>query len=183
MRRAASLAASRTWRSVRLLFRLARVLSVLLFLFRLPELLDVELSREPEEPRLLRDDLLLLPLLSSDDPEVSPLVEPAESFEVVSVLPVSSVLAVELELLLLLAFFLEQPVATRAKTMTARAMRRNLIFIVDRSPYDGGFILKFSIQDSSFDENIFARARTDRRWYYRPTTNMRYARGNQVFAQ
>ena len=133
MRRAASLAASRTWRSVRLAFRLARVFSVLLFLFRLPELLDVELSRE--EPRLLRADL---PLLSPDDPAVSSPDEPAESFEVVSLLAFSSVLAVALALLLLLAFFLEQPAATRAKMTRAKAMRRSLLFIVDRSPYGWG---------------------------------------------
>jgi hypothetical protein len=115
-----------------------------LFLFRLPELLDVESSRVVEEPRLLRAALLLLPLLSPDDPEVSPPVEPVVSPEVASVLLFSSVLAVVLELLLLLAFFLEQPGAASAKTTTARAMRWNLLFIVDRSPYDG-CILKCSI--------------------------------------
>ncbi len=139
MRRAASLAASRTWRSFRLLFRLARVLSVRLFLSRFPERLDVMSSRVVEEPRFLRSGLLLSP----DDPEVSSPPAPVESFEVVSVFPVSSVLAVELALLLLLAFFLEQPAEAKAKTTTAKAMRRNLLFIVDRSPYEGDILKCF----------------------------------------
>jgi hypothetical protein len=129
MRRAASSAVSRTWRSVRLLFRLARVLSALLVLPRLPELLDVPLSLVPEEPRLLRADLPLLP----EESEVDSPPVPVESFDVVSVLPVSCVLAVELALLLLSVLFLEQPTAAIA-TAAAKAMIRNPFCIVYHSP-------------------------------------------------
>lgn len=135
MRRAASLAASRTCRSVRLALRLARVLSVLLALSRFPERPDVESSRVVEEPRLLRADLPLLP----EVPEVSSPV-PVESFEVASVLLLSCVLAVVLPLLLLSALFLEHPAAAIATT-TARAMIWNLLFIVYHSPYRGASVL------------------------------------------
>ena len=129
MRRAASSAASRTWRSVRLAFRLARVLSDLPDLPRLPEPLDVEPSLVPEEPRLLRADLPRLP----EESEVDSPPALVESFDVVSVLPVSCVLAVELALLLLSVLFLEQPAAAMA-TAAAKAMIRNLLFIVYHSP-------------------------------------------------
>ena len=76
-------------------------------------------SRVFEEPRLSRADL---PLLLPESPEVSS-PAPVDSFDVASVLPVSSVLAVELALLLLSAFFLEQPATAIAETTTnAKAM-------------------------------------------------------------
>jgi hypothetical protein len=141
MRRAASSAALRTWRSVRLSLRLARELSLLLFLALLPERLDVW---SPEvEPRLLRAGL---PPLS-----VAVVSSPVVSVEVVSVLEFSCVVAVfELLSLLLLAFFLEQPMAASIVT-TAMAMMQNLLFIFDRSPYDCGLCWGVA-KDSSFGD-------------------------------
>jgi hypothetical protein len=137
MRRAASSAALRTWRSVRLSLRLARELSLLLFLALLPERLDVPSPEVEVDPRLLRAALppvSVLPVVSS----------PVVSVEVVSVLPFSCVVAVfELLSLLLLAFFLEQLVAASIVT-NAMAMMQNLLFIFDRSPYDCVLCLGFA---------------------------------------
>jgi hypothetical protein len=60
------------------------------------------------------------------------------------------VVAVEFPLLLLFAFFLEQPMAASAVT-TARAMMQNLFFIFDRSPKDCG-LSRGGAQGSSFDD-------------------------------
>jgi hypothetical protein len=131
MRRAASSAALRTCRSVRLSLRLARELSPRLVLSLLPERLDVPSPEVEVEPRLLRAGL---PPLSEEAVVSSPVV----SVEVVSVLLFSCVVAVfELLSLLLLAVFFEQPMAASMVT-TAMAMMQNLLFIFDRSPYDWG---------------------------------------------
>lgn len=129
MRRAASFAASRTSRSVRLAFLAARVLSVLLA--RLPERLAVR-SSPVFEPRLSRADLPLLPV----EPEVVPSSVGVDSVEVVSVLLFSGMVAVELPLplLLLLAFFFEQPTTLKARTTTPRAIINSLLFIAHSSP-------------------------------------------------
>src|SRR5215213_466848 len=122
MRRAASSAASRTCRSVRLLVLFERVLSVLLA--RSPERLAVR-SLPVFEPRLSRADLLLLPVVPDEVPSSVGVV----SVEVVSVLLFSVMVAVELALpllLLLLSFFFEQPTTARLRT-TPRAITRGLI--------------------------------------------------------
>ena len=132
MRRAASFAASRTSRSVLLLVLFERVLSVLLA--RSPARLAVR-SPPVFEPRLSREALLLLPVV----PDEVPSSAGVDSVEVVSVLLFPSVVAVELALplLLLLAFFFEQPATVRAKT-TPKAIINSLLFIADSSPYRAG---------------------------------------------
>ena len=133
MRRAASSAASRTWRSVRLLVLFERVLSVLLA--RSPERLAVR-SLPVFEPRLSREDLLLLLPV---EPDEVPSSLGVVSVEVVSVLLFSVIVAVELALplLLLLAFFFEQPTLAMLRT-TPRAITKGLIFIAHSSPYHMG---------------------------------------------
>jgi hypothetical protein len=99
----------------------------------LPERPDERSPPEPEEPRLSREDVPL-------DPVVPELSSPVVSVVAASVLLFSVVLDVvlALALLLLLAFFLEQPAAAMA-TAALRQIINSLLFILNYSPSDGSF--------------------------------------------